>query len=87
MILPEDASTPLALRLSPGDYRIVLQGPPPQLEQRTISFRVEAGVPTAVPAQKFQTMSVEEYFRPYLSLSAPRGEPSAAPAPVEGVSP
>jgi hypothetical protein len=87
VILPGDASTPLALRLSPGDYRIVLQGPPPQLEQRTISIQVAAGAPTTVPAQKFATMSVEEYFRPYLSPFPPAGEPGAAPAPVEGVSP
>jgi hypothetical protein len=87
VILPDDTSTPLALQLSPGDYRIVLQGPPPRLEQRTITIRVEAGVPAMVPVEKFATMSVEEYFRPYLSPPAPAGESDAAPAPVQGVSP
>ena len=84
VVLPEDASTPLALRLNPGDYRVVLQGPPPQLEQRTISVRVEPGVAATLPAQKFDTISVEEYFRRYLLPAAPVVEPAA---PVEGVSP
>jgi eukaryotic-like serine/threonine-protein kinase len=84
LILPEAASTPLALRLDPGEYRVVLQGPPPELEQRTISIHVEAGMPTAVPAQKFVAMSAEEYFRQYLSPSAPVVEPEE---PVGKVSP
>ena len=64
VVLPEDASTPLALRLNPGDYRVVLQGPPPQLGRGTISVRVEPGVAATLPAQKFDTISVEEGLPP-----------------------
>jgi hypothetical protein len=75
--LPEDSSTPLAIRLIPGTYSVVLQGPPPQSEQRTITVRVEPGVATYVPVEKFTPLSADEYFRPYITPPAPVAEPGA----------
>jgi hypothetical protein len=76
--LPADASTPLAVPLTPGVYRVMLEGPPPQAEVRTIELRVQSGTPASFPLQRFTPVDVDEYFRRYIPSSAPAIE--AAPA-------
>ena len=56
--LPTDASTPLALQLTPGAYRVQLVGPPPALERREKAIRIESGSP------------VERIFEPFRSMTA-----------------
>lgn len=69
--LPESASTPLALRLAPGSYRVTLQGPPPQSELRSVALRVEPGKPAIFPPQRFSTITADEYFNSYLLPAGP----------------
>jgi hypothetical protein len=80
--LPAAASTPLALRLRPGAYHVTLQGPPPQLELRTVALVVEAGKPVTLPPQRFSTITADEYFKQYLIPATPVAE-AVPPAPKE----
>src|SRR5204863_3087867 len=64
--LPQSASTPMALRLLPGTYRVTLQGPPPAFESRTVTLHVEPSHPAAFPQQRFATITADDYFKPYL---------------------
>ena len=83
VLLPEEASTPLALRLNPGDYRVVLQGPPPQLDNvQSVFGRARRG--SHVARAEVRHHECREYFRPYLLPAAPVVAPAA---PVEEVSP
>jgi hypothetical protein len=78
--LAEIRSTPLAVQLTPGAYRVSFEGPPPQSEKRTIEIRVESGAALMAPVQRFAAPSVDEYFRPYLVPPVPAAGPRA---PVE----
>jgi hypothetical protein len=62
-----------------GTYQITLTGPPPESKTETVSVRIDVGATSVVPATRFQTVSVEEYFEMYLGGS----EEPAAPAPAE----
>jgi tetratricopeptide (TPR) repeat protein len=89
--IPSPASTPLLLTLPAGTYRVTLTGPPPDQESRVITVQVQADG-TATPApERFRTMTVEEYFEPYLvSSAAADGAVSGdatAPATPPGVAP
>jgi hypothetical protein len=73
--LPTSASTPLALSLVPGTYRVTLVGPPPASDRREVSVRVAPGEPSRVVLERFTPMTVDEYFSAY--------QPPAAAVPVD----
>ena len=65
--LPAQASTPLAVSLVPGEYRVSLVGPPPASESRQVALQVEPDKPPHVVLERFAPMTVDEYFRGYTS--------------------
>ena len=77
--LPADATTPLVLSLTPGTYQIVVVGPPPQQERRTVPLTVATGSAPAFPVQRFTPMTTDEYFKELLTPAV--APPSAEPAP------
>jgi tetratricopeptide (TPR) repeat protein len=77
--LPSPASTPLAMRLVPGRYKVSLVGPPPASETRVVDLNVEPGKPIDFPTQRFAAMTPEEYFAPFLG-SAVSHAPGTSPA-------
>ena len=84
--LPAEASTPLSLTLPVGTYRITLTGPPPDLASRVVTVQVQAdGTVTPAP-ERFRTMTLEEYFDPYLTSATPAAV-DGAPTPSEGTDP
>ena len=86
--LPEEASTPLALTLPEGTYKVTLTGPPPASESRIVTVQVQGGVTAAPMLERFTPMTLEQYFDPYLTSSTPAaggdvpaaGDPAAPPA-------
>jgi hypothetical protein len=79
--LPASASTPLALSLEPGTYRVTLVGPPPASDRREVSVRVAPGETARVVLERFTPMTVEEYFSAYHTQdTAASGEPADTPA-------
>jgi len=83
--VPPMASTPIALDLRPGTYKVRLIGPPPESETRLITVHVQEGQVTVAAPQRFRTLTPEEYFEQYLdaSISTPSSsETAAAPAAV-----
>jgi tetratricopeptide (TPR) repeat protein len=85
--LPSQASTPLALALPAGTYKITLAGPPPDLESRVVTAQVQAGGSAALSTERFRAMTPDEYFQPYLTAAAPATEdaPGAAGVPAPPV--
>jgi hypothetical protein len=80
--LPAVASTPFALDIPAGAYRVTLAGPPPESEARVVTVNVVAGSRVALPVERFKTLTPEEYFGQYLAApAAPVADESAA-APV-----
>jgi len=77
--LPADATTPLVLSLTPGTYQIVVVGPPPQQERRTVPLTVATDSAPAFPVQRFTPMTTDEYFKELLTPAV--APPSAEPAP------
>ena len=67
VVLPGDVTTPMVFPLIPGTYQVVLVGPPPQLERRTVPLTVGADAPPAFPVQRFTPMTADEYFKDLLS--------------------
>jgi Protein kinase domain len=82
--LPESASTPLSLSVPAGTYQVTLTGPPPESKVTTVSMRVEVGSVVVVPMTRFQTMTAEQYFEPYLGSSTATNSASSDGAPVAG---
>lgn len=80
--LPQNVSTPLALTLPAGTYRLRLAGPPPESETRTVTIDVTADGVTTPKVEQFRALTPAEYFEPYLSLSVPTASDAGAP---EGV--
>jgi hypothetical protein len=80
--LPSDASTPLSIVLPAGSYRIRLVGPPPRSETKEVRVQVTANATVASQAQRFESITVDEYFNQYLQApaSSTGTEPEAAPA-------
>jgi hypothetical protein len=74
--LPPQAMTPLVLTLPAGTYRVTLVGPPPDSESRVATVEVQADGTAVVPAERFRSMTPEEYFEQYLT--------SATAAPADG---
>jgi hypothetical protein len=88
--LPPQASTPLLLTLPAGTYRITLVGPPPDSESRVATVEVRADGAAVVPAERFRTMTPEDYFEQYLTsaTSAPAdGTPAGGAAPADPAGP
>ena len=74
--LPAGASTPLALTLVPGTYKVVLVGPPPASERREVALQVAADS-TSRLFEPFAPMTVDRYF----AAAVPAGSDTAtAPA-------
>ena len=73
--LPQNASTPLAVSLTPGSYRVSLVGPPPASELREVGLRVEANASPRV-YEPFPSMTAEDYLRDVLQA---RNEKRGAP--------
>jgi hypothetical protein len=87
--LPTPASTPVALALPEGTYKITLAGPAPESKTETVTVRVDVGGTSVVPITRFQSMTVEQYFEQYLgstetpsSSSTPDGPAPAAAVPA-----
>ncbi len=64
--LPSPASTPLALNLAAGTYRLRLTGPPPDSESRMVTVRVEDGKVATVTPVAFKPLTPEDYFEQVL---------------------
>jgi hypothetical protein len=88
--LPSEASTPLSIVLPEGAYRIRIVGPPPRSETKDVRVQVMANATITSPPQRFESISVDDYFNQYLkaapSSQATESEivPAAAPPPLEG---
>ena len=76
--LPEVASTPLALQMTPGKYTVTLVGPPPISDTRVVSVVIEAGRNTVLDMQRFEAMTAEQYFDSFLREPAAAAPPTAA---------
>ena len=85
--LPESASTPLSLSVPAGTYRVTLTGPPPESKVTTVTMRVDVGGVAVVPVTRFQTMSAEQYFEPYLGSSTATGSAPTEAAPAAASEP
>ena len=79
--LPAQASTPLAMPLVPGEYRVSLVGPPPASESRQVALQVEPGKPSHVLLERFAPMTVDEYFRGYTSRGGDAAEGGVPTSP------
>lgn len=75
--LPTQASTPLVLALPAGTYQVTLTGPPPESKSQTVSVHVQVGATNVLPAPKFRTLTVDEYFEQYIGAG---DAPSPTPA-------
>jgi hypothetical protein len=69
--LPGNASTPLALTVAPGTYRVSLTGPPPRSETREVSIQIDEAGEAPVILERFTPMSVDDYFRVPAAADAP----------------
>ena len=78
--LPSPASTPLALTLPVGTYRITLAGPPPDLESRVVTAQVQEGGTATLSTERFRAMTPDEYFELYLTAAAPAASDPPLPA-------
>jgi hypothetical protein len=94
--LPSPASTPFALTLPAGTYKITLAGPPPELESRVVTAQVQEGGTVTLSPERFRAMTPDEYFESYLTVAAPAASgvplstetaPDVAGAAPEGVTP
>lgn len=82
--LPAEASTPLSLTLPAGTYRVTLTGPPPELASRVVTVQIKAdGTVTPAP-ERFRTMTLEEYFDPYLTSATRAAEDDALTTEATG---
>jgi tetratricopeptide (TPR) repeat protein len=76
--LPDDASTPLSIRLPKGVYRITLAGPSPDSTTRELTATIVEAKETAVDGGRFATVTADAYFEPYLSATSNQPQPVAA---------
>jgi tetratricopeptide (TPR) repeat protein len=76
--LPEDASTPLSLRLPVGVYRITLESPTGPSTNREFTVAVEDGKEARLQDVRFDALSAEAYFEPYLSVASETGSAGAS---------
>jgi hypothetical protein len=73
--LPQNASTPLAISLTPGSYRVSLVGPPPTSELREVALEVHVNTSAKV-YERFGSMTADDYLRDILQA---RNEKRGAP--------
>jgi tetratricopeptide (TPR) repeat protein len=88
--LPTLASTPFALTLPAGTYKITLAGPPPEFESRVMTAQVHPGGTATLSTERFRAMTLDEYFEPYLTAARAPTETAAGAVtapPVAGGSP
>ena len=79
--LPAVAATPLSLTLPVGTYRITLTGPPPDLASRMVTVEIQADGSVTPAPERFRTMTLEEYFEPYLTTATSATEDGAVTTP------
>jgi hypothetical protein len=80
--LPPNASTPLALTLPAGTYRVRLVGPAPENESRLVTVEVRADGVATPAVEPFRTPTPAEYFEQYLSSPLPTEDGPVPPAPT-----
>jgi serine/threonine-protein kinase len=78
--VPEEAATPLRLSLPAGFYDVTIVGPPPESREERVGVTVEADGDVVAPLVRFETMTPEAYFGPYLTLGGPAAAGAEAPA-------
>ena len=76
--LPAAPSTPLSLVVPSGTYQVTVTGPPPESQTQRITVRVEPNGSIVAPLVRFQVITPEDYFEPYLSAPAPPAESTPA---------
>jgi len=76
--LPASASTPLSINLPSGTYQVTVAGPPPESQTQRITVRVEPNGSIVAPLVRFQAITPEDYFEPYLNAPATPAEPAPA---------
>jgi hypothetical protein len=79
--VPPLAATPLSLSLPPGEYDVVVAGPPPQSQEQRMRVRIDSQATSSPPAVRFHIITPEEYFDAYLAASSEVSEPEGS-APV-----
>lgn len=84
--LPPNASTPLAITVPAGTYRVRLVGPAPANESRLVTVEVRADGVATPSIQPFAAPTTDEYFEQYLS-SAPSAEAEGEASPSAPASP
>ena len=77
--LPPAASTPLSISLPAGSYQVTVTGPPPESQTQRLTVRVDPGGANVAPLARFNVMTPEEYFEPYLATPSSSAEPVAPP--------
>jgi hypothetical protein len=81
--VPEGASTPISVTLPVGTYKIHLIGPPPASESRTVTVVVTRDGVISLPLERFQVLTPEEYFAPYLATTSPLPAAQEDAGPVD----
>ncbi len=84
-LLAAPAPTPLAQSVPAGRYTIEMSGP--DAEARVLTIEVQADGTTVTPAERFQTLTLDEYFLPSLSAGAPEGEAGTGSEPTDEAAP
>ena len=74
MDVPSQAATPISLQLPPGDYQVVVVGPPPESQEQRLTVRVDSSATSIAPTVRFHVVTPEEYFEPYLATSSLEAE-------------
>jgi hypothetical protein len=70
LALPEPSSTPLSVSLPPGSYRVLVQGPQPELPAQEIQIVVESGKDVVAEPVRFAPLTAEEYFEHLLTVAS-----------------
>ena len=81
--LPEPASTPLSMQLPVGIYRLTLAGPSPGAPPQEVTVTIENGKNVMVENVRFQTLTAEAYFEPYLLVPDPVSPETGGAAPAQ----
>jgi hypothetical protein len=68
--VPSQAATPISLPLPPGNYQVVVVGPPPESQEQRLTVRVDPSTTSIAPPVKFHVVTPEQYFEPYLATSS-----------------
>jgi serine/threonine-protein kinase len=85
--LPAGAATPLAITLPAGSYIVRLGGPGPDTAVREVRVDVRADGTVVTAAERFGTVTPEEYFEQYLPPLAQPPAPSPAAEPAQETPP